>query len=80
MHTVYRLMHNLYLLLTKHFVINNCIIARARRLLLFLALANENYAHFIVSGDRHLLDYESYRDINVVTPSEATKIISTFLS
>lgn len=46
----------------------------------FLALASENSAHFIISGERHLLGLESYRDIQVVTPSEGTKVISTLIS
>ncbi len=46
----------------------------------FLALASENCAHLIISGDRHLLDLESYKDIQIVTPSEGTKLISTLIS
>ena len=42
---------------------------------LFLALASENSAALIVSGDRHLLDLESFNHIQVVTPSQAVQVI-----
>jgi len=42
---------------------------------LFLALALENSAHLIVSGDHHLLQLREYRHIQIVTPSEACKVI-----
>jgi putative PIN family toxin of toxin-antitoxin system len=42
---------------------------------LFLALAVENKAHLIVSGDHHLLDLATYRDIQIVTPAEACEIM-----
>ena len=45
----------------------------------FLALAVENGAHLIVSGDHHLLDLVTYRNIQIVTPSEACDIIEAFL-
>ena len=46
----------------------------------FLALASENNANFIISGDRHPLDLESYRDIQIVTTSEGVEIMSTLIS
>jgi len=42
---------------------------------LFLALAMENKAPVIVSGDRHLLDLESFENIQVITPSQAVDVI-----
>jgi putative PIN family toxin of toxin-antitoxin system len=42
---------------------------------IFLALAVENKAHLIVSGDRHLLDLTTYRKIQIVTPAEACEIM-----
>lgn len=42
---------------------------------LFLALASENKAHLIVSGDRHLLDLKEYNHIQIVTPAEACEVI-----
>ncbi|MBW2112629.1 MAG: hypothetical protein JRH00_14580 [Deltaproteobacteria bacterium] len=42
---------------------------------LFLALASENGATLIVSGDRHLLDLESFGNIQTVSPSEGVQII-----
>jgi putative PIN family toxin of toxin-antitoxin system len=45
---------------------------------IFLGLALENGASLIVSGDRHLLDFESYEGIQIVTPSEGVKVISSF--
>ncbi|MCP4369147.1 MAG: putative toxin-antitoxin system toxin component, PIN family [Deltaproteobacteria bacterium] len=42
---------------------------------LFLALASENKAHLIISGDNHLLDIKEYNHIQIVTPSEACKVI-----
>jgi putative PIN family toxin of toxin-antitoxin system len=41
----------------------------------FLALAIENRAHLIVSGDHHLLDLATYRNIQIVTPGEACDIM-----
>lgn len=41
----------------------------------FLALALENKAHLIISGDEHLLDLKEYNTIQIVTPSEAAAII-----
>jgi putative PIN family toxin of toxin-antitoxin system len=46
---------------------------------IFLGLALENGASLIVSGDRHLLDFESYEGIQIVTPSEGVRVISSFL-
>jgi len=46
---------------------------------LFLALAMENKAPLIVSGDRHLLDLETFENIQVVTPSQAVDVILRLL-
>ena len=46
---------------------------------IFLALASESKAHLIISGDKHLLDLEAYDDIQIVTPSEACRIIEALL-
>ena len=42
---------------------------------LFLALASENGATLIVSGDRHLLEVKSFSNVQIVTPSEGLQII-----
>ena len=42
---------------------------------LFLALASENKAHLIISGDNHLLDLKECDHIQIVTPAEACKVI-----
>ena len=42
---------------------------------LFLALASENKAHLIISGDSHLLELKEYNHIQIVTPAEACKVI-----
>ena len=42
---------------------------------LFLALALENSAHLIVSGDHHLIQLREYRHIQIVIPSEACRVI-----
>ena len=47
---------------------------------IFLALASENKAHLIIYGDRHLLDLKEYKDIQIVMPSEATRVIETLLT
>jgi uncharacterized protein len=46
---------------------------------LFLALAVENKAPLVVSGDRHLLDLETFENIQVVTPSQAVDVILRLL-
>ena len=46
---------------------------------IFLGLASENSASLIVSGDRHLFEIESYRAIQIVSPSEAVRVISSFI-
>jgi hypothetical protein len=46
---------------------------------LFLAIAEQNGAAMIVSGDRHLLDLESFGNIQIVTPSEGVQIIMSLL-
>lgn len=45
----------------------------------FLALASDNKAHLIISGDRHLLDVREYKAIQIVRPSEATRVIEMLL-
>jgi len=47
---------------------------------LFLALASENKAHLIISGDSHLLELKEYNHIQIVTPSEACRVIETLLN
>ena len=42
----------------------------------FLALALANKVHLIISGDKHLLEHKAYKDIQIVTPSEASAIIA----
>ena len=44
---------------------------------IFLALALDNGAVFVVSGDKHLLSLEAYKGIQIVSPGEATTIIET---
>ena len=46
---------------------------------IFLGLASEKSASLIVSGDNHLLDYESYKGIQIATPSEGVSVISSLL-
>ncbi len=46
---------------------------------IFLALASENRAHMIVSGDHHLLDLKEYGSIQILTPSLAVQVIESFL-
>lgn len=46
---------------------------------IFLALASESKAHLVISGDKYLLDLEEYDDIQIVTPSEACRIIEALL-
>jgi len=46
----------------------------------FLAIASQNNACLIISGDRHLLDLREYEHIQIVTPSEACQVIGTLLS
>jgi len=47
---------------------------------LFLALASENKAHLIISGDSHLLELKEYNHIQIVTPSEACRVIERLLN
>ncbi|MBW1739134.1 MAG: putative toxin-antitoxin system toxin component, PIN family [Deltaproteobacteria bacterium] len=47
---------------------------------IFLALASENSAQLIISGDKHLLDLGTYKDIEIVTPSEASRVIETLVT
>jgi putative PIN family toxin of toxin-antitoxin system len=42
---------------------------------IFLALAEENDARLVVSGDKHLLSIREFRGIHIVKPSEACRII-----
>ena len=46
---------------------------------IFLALASENKAHLIISGDHHLLDLREYNSIQILTPSLAVQVIESFL-
>ena len=46
---------------------------------LFLALAVENQAHFIISGDKHILGLKAYRGIEIVTPIEGCRVIDILL-
>ena len=46
---------------------------------LFLALASENEAHLIVSGDHHLLELKEYNSIQILTPSFAVQVVESFL-
>jgi len=46
---------------------------------LFLALASDNRARLIISGDKHLLELEEYQRIQIVTPSEACQVIETLV-
>lgn len=36
----------------------------------FLAIADSAKAHFIISGDRHLLDLKKYKNIKIITPTK----------
>jgi putative PIN family toxin of toxin-antitoxin system len=47
---------------------------------IFLALASENKTHLIISGDGHLLDFREYKTIQIVMPSEASRVIETLLT
>jgi putative PIN family toxin of toxin-antitoxin system len=47
---------------------------------LFLALASENKVHLIISGDSHLLELKEYNHVQIVTPSEACRVIETLIS
>ena len=44
---------------------------------IFVALAAENDAHLIVSGDKHLRTIEAYQGIPIVSPSEACRVIDS---
>ena len=46
---------------------------------LFLTLASENRAHMIISGDNHLLELQAFENIQIVTPSEACRVIEFLL-
>lgn len=46
---------------------------------LFLAMASENKARLIISGDHHLLELKEYAGIQIVTPSEACQVIETLI-
>ncbi len=41
----------------------------------FLGLASKHSASLIVSGDKHLLEVNSYNGIQIVTPSECVNVI-----
>lgn len=36
----------------------------------FLTIATSAKAHFIISGDRHLLDLKKYKNIKIITPTK----------
>ena len=42
---------------------------------IFLAMAETHHAHLIISGDGHLLKLKQYNSIEIVTPSEAVRVI-----
>ena len=44
---------------------------------LFLALASENRAQLIISGDNHLLELKKFEGIQILSPSEACRVIET---
>jgi predicted nucleic acid-binding protein len=44
---------------------------------IFLALASENKAPLIISGDHHLLDLKKYDSIQILTPSLAVQVIES---
>ena len=46
---------------------------------IFLALALDCGASLIISGDHHLLNLKAYKNIQIVTPGEAVKVIAAFL-
>jgi len=46
---------------------------------LFLALASDNRARLIISGDKHLLELEEYQRLQIVTPSEACQVIEALV-
>ncbi len=45
---------------------------------IFLALASENKAHLIISGDQHLLKLVEYQSIHILPPSLAVQVIESF--
>jgi predicted nucleic acid-binding protein len=47
---------------------------------LFLALASENGASLIVSGDTHLLSLKEYELIQIVTAGEAFELIQRLIA
>jgi predicted nucleic acid-binding protein len=47
---------------------------------LFLALASENGASLIVSGDTDLLSLEEHELIQIVTPGEACEVIQRLIA
>lgn len=44
---------------------------------IFLGLAVKHNVHLIISGDKHLLHLKEYDAIQIVTPSEACRLIKT---
>ena len=46
----------------------------------FVALGGYHGARLIISGDHHLLGLGEYEDIQIVTPSEACRVIETLLT
>ena len=47
---------------------------------LFLALAVENQARLLVSGDQHLLALMEYERVPIVTPGEAVEVVKELLA
>jgi putative PIN family toxin of toxin-antitoxin system len=47
---------------------------------LFLGLASEYGALIIVTGDSHLLELDSHKGIQIVTPRDACKVVETVLA
>ena len=47
---------------------------------LFLALAVENHASLIVSGDQHLLALKEHKSFPIVTPGEAVHVVEELMA
>ena len=47
---------------------------------LFLALAVENQALLVISGDQHLLALKEYERLSIVTPGEAVDVVKELLA
>ena len=46
---------------------------------IFLALATENNARLIISGDKHLTGLKQYHRIEIVKPDEACSVIEKLI-